>query len=104
MTDVKFQSPQRSYAFTIFVLALTVLSLLIMVASLLPLSEPTLQLLWYYDTIICIIFLIDFFYSLATAPDKTEYFIPFRISKMHSFNWDSSRGQFINDRYIQISI
>jgi voltage-gated potassium channel len=69
------QPPQRSYAFTIFVLALTVLSLGIMVASLMPLSAETLRLLWFYDTIICVIFLIDFFYTLFKAPSKVDYFI-----------------------------
>jgi voltage-gated potassium channel len=75
MTDEINQLPQRSYAFTIFVLALTVLSLLIMLASLMPLSAPTLHLLRIYDTLICVIFLIDFFYSLFKAPKKSDYFI-----------------------------
>ena len=62
-------------SYNIFILVLTVLSLAVMVAMLLPLSEPTLALLSYYDFLICIIFLIDFFYNLFTTPKKSDYFI-----------------------------
>ncbi len=66
---------QHSNAYNIFILVLTVLSLAVMVVMLLPLSEPTLTLLSYYDNIICIIFLVDFFYNLMTTPKKSDYFI-----------------------------
>jgi len=65
----------RSNAYNIFILVLTVLSLVVMVVMLLPLSEATLQLLSYYDTLICIIFLVDFFHNLFRAPKKSDYFI-----------------------------
>jgi voltage-gated potassium channel len=69
-------SPQRhSNAYNIFILVLTVLSLAVMVVLLLPISEPTRQLLSYYDNMICIIFLIDFFVNLSRAPKKSDYFI-----------------------------
>jgi flagellar basal body-associated protein FliL len=69
-------SPRKhSNAYNIFILVLTVLSLAVMVVTMLPLSEATLTLLSYYDNIICIIFLIDFFYNLITTPKKSDYFI-----------------------------
>jgi len=66
---------QHSNAYNIFILVLTVLSLAVMVVMLLPVSEATLELLLNYDTLICIIFLIDFFYNLSKAPKKSDYFI-----------------------------
>ena len=66
---------QHSNAYSIFILVLTVLSLAMMVVMLLPLSDATLQLLSFYDTLICVIFLIDFFLNLRWAPKKSDYFI-----------------------------
>ena len=65
---------QQSNAYYIFILVLTVFSLLIMVLMLLPLSEATIQLLSYYDSLICFIFLIDFFLTLRQTPKKADYF------------------------------
>jgi voltage-gated potassium channel len=65
----------RSNSYNIFILVLTVLSLTIMVVMLLPLSQATLDLLRFYDNMVCIIFLIDFFYTLFTTPKKSDYFI-----------------------------
>jgi len=64
-----------SNAYSIFILVLTVLSLAVMVVLLLPLSEETLKLLSVYDNLICVIFLIDFFYNLSKSPKKSDYFI-----------------------------
>jgi voltage-gated potassium channel len=66
--------PHRSNAYHIFILVLTVCSLLIMVALLLPLSPQTLQLLTVYDNVICGIFLLDFFLALRRAPSRRHYF------------------------------
>ncbi len=66
---------QHSNAYNIFILVLTVLSLAVMVVMLLPVSEATRELLSFYDNLICIIFLIDFFYNLLTTPKKSDYFI-----------------------------
>ncbi len=66
---------QHSNSYNIFILVLTVFSLLVMVALLLPLEETTIRLLQGYDTLICIIFLADFFVSLRAAPNKSDYFI-----------------------------
>jgi voltage-gated potassium channel len=46
-----------------------------MVVLLLPLSDETIKLLSVYDNLICVIFLIDFFYNLKNAPKKSDYFI-----------------------------
>jgi len=69
-------SPRRhSNAYNIFILVLTVLSLVIMVVMLLPLDDSTIGLLQFYDNLICVIFLIDFFHNLRAAPRKSDYFI-----------------------------
>ena len=64
-----------SNAYSIFILVLTLLSLAVMVALLLPVSEATLTLLTVYDNLICVIFLIDFFLNLRGASKKSDYFI-----------------------------
>jgi len=66
---------QHSNAYNIFVLVLTVLSLAIMVVMLLPISDATLTLLSYYDNLICVIFLIDFYLNFKAAPKKADYFL-----------------------------
>jgi voltage-gated potassium channel len=66
---------QHSNAYNIFILFLTVLSLAVMAVMLLPVSDATIQLLSVYDTLICIIFLIDFTLNLRAAPKKSEYFL-----------------------------
>jgi voltage-gated potassium channel len=69
-------SPRKhSNAYNIFILVLTVLSLAVMVVMLLPISDATLQLLSVYDNLICVIFLIDFFLNLRSAPHKSDYFL-----------------------------
>jgi len=67
--------PQRSNAYELFILVLTVFSLIIMVLLILPFSDATLQLLSVYDNVICVVFLVDFFANLFQAPTKSEYFI-----------------------------
>ena len=68
-------APQRSHAYSLFILVLTVVSLIIMVALLLPFTDQTIQLLTVYDNLICAVFLVDFFLNLVHAPNKAEYFI-----------------------------
>jgi voltage-gated potassium channel len=78
MIDVTTQTTKvykTSNAYNIFILVLTVLSLAVMVVMLLPISEATYQLLTFYDTLISIIFLIDFFLNLKAAKKKSDYFI-----------------------------
>jgi voltage-gated potassium channel len=62
-------------AYNLFILVLTVLSLIIMVVMFLPLDDATIGLLQVYDNLICVIFLIDFFLSLRKAASKLDYFV-----------------------------
>jgi voltage-gated potassium channel len=65
----------QSNAYELFILVLTILSLVIMVALLLPmLSKSTTQLLEIYDNAICFVFLLDFGLRLKRAPSKGGYF------------------------------
>lgn len=41
----------------------------------LPLASETIQLLTWYDTFICLIFLVDFYLTLRASPRKSDYFI-----------------------------
>ena len=66
---------KRSNAYELFILVLTVLSLLIMVALLLPLSDATIKVLNVYDNVICVIFLLDFAFNLARSHPKREYVV-----------------------------
>jgi voltage-gated potassium channel len=66
---------QASHAYDLFILVLTVLSLVIMVALLLPLNEPTIQLLRTYDNLICVVFLIDFGLNLSRSHPKRGYLV-----------------------------
>ena len=66
---------QGTNAYDLFILVLTVLSLGVMVVLLLPLSDATIQLLTAYDNVICVVFLLDFFWNLSRARPKREYFI-----------------------------
>ena len=66
----------QSNAYELFILVLTIFSLVIMVALLLPtLSKSTTQLLEIYDNAICFLFLFDFGLRLKRAPSKRGYFI-----------------------------
>jgi voltage-gated potassium channel len=68
-------SPRESNAYSIFMLVLTVLSLVIMVLLLLPLNTATLDVLRAYDNLICIVFLVDFAVNLAASNPKRDYFV-----------------------------
>lgn len=62
-------------AYNLFIIVLTILSLGIMVLLVLPIDEATVELLVWYDNLICIIFLIDFVTNLRRAPTWRTYFI-----------------------------
>ena len=66
---------EPSNAYQIFILVLTVFSLLIMVALLLPLAQATTKLLTVYDNFICVVFMIDFVLNLTRSDSKREYLI-----------------------------
>ena len=75
MTTATSTLDRHSNAYNIFILVLTVLSLAIMVVELLPVSGTTYGLLNFYENLICVIFLIDFFANLRASPKKSDYFI-----------------------------
>lgn len=62
-------------AYNLFIMLLTILSLAIMVAIVLPLDSATIRLLQVYDNLICLIFLADFAVNLKRAPTPRSYFI-----------------------------
>ncbi len=66
---------EHSNAYNIFIVVLTIISLIIMVLMFLPLNDETLGLLQVYDNLICVIFLIDFTLNLRATPKKSDYFI-----------------------------
>lgn len=66
---------RQSNAYELFILVLTLYSLVVMVALLLPwMSASTVQLLGVYDNLICLVFLVDFGLRLKTASSKRGYF------------------------------
>jgi voltage-gated potassium channel len=66
---------EHSNSYNIFMVFLTVFSLVIMVLLILPLNEATLSVLRFYDNAICVIFLFDFAGNLAASRPKRDYFI-----------------------------
>jgi voltage-gated potassium channel len=76
---VESQEPtthEYSNAYELFILVITIYSLLIMVALLLPnLSPATVTVLQVYDNAICVLFLFDFGLRLKRAPSKRAYFL-----------------------------
>src|SRR3954469_14478669 len=66
---------QSGNAYSIFILVLTVMSLVTMVLLWLPFSAATAGLLRFYDNTVCVIFLIDFCLALRRAPSKQRYFL-----------------------------
>ncbi len=75
MAQDTHSSHEHSNAYNLFIFVLTIISLVIMVVMFLPLTDATIDLLQFYDTLICIIFLIDFFLNLKWATKKSDYFI-----------------------------
>jgi voltage-gated potassium channel len=74
MSDKPTAMRQHGNAYEIFILVVTILSLMIMAALLLPLDEATVTALLVWDNLICLIFLADFVYSLSSSHPKSEYF------------------------------
>lgn len=70
------ETGKLSNAYELFILLLTILSLAIMVALVLPtLSSATVTLLNVYDNAICFIFLFDFGLRMRRAPSKRGYLV-----------------------------
>jgi voltage-gated potassium channel len=75
MTATTTGMREHGNAYEIFILVLTLGSLLVMVLLLLPLPPAVLDILTFYDNLICVIFLADFAYNLSGSHPKSEYFI-----------------------------
>jgi len=75
MVEPVIRVRQHSNSYQIFILVLTVLSLVIMALLLLPLSPATHETLRFYDNVICGIFLLDFTLSLLGSHPRSEYFV-----------------------------
>ena len=61
--------------YNLFIIILTVLSLIILLFLMLPMSKRTTELLLVYDNLICVVFLFDFAYNLRHSTSKRSYFI-----------------------------
>jgi len=66
---------EHGNAYNIFILVLTIGSLVVMALLLLPVDDNTRQLLTVYDNAICVVFLGDFAYNILGAKPKRGYFI-----------------------------
>ncbi len=75
MNQRKTAEALHGTAYNLFMIGLTILSLVVMVAILLPLDPATIRLLQVYDNLICFIFLADFAVNLKRAPTPRSYFI-----------------------------
>jgi voltage-gated potassium channel len=75
MTTLAATTRTHRPSYEIFMLVITVMSLGIMAAILLPLDEQTLHVLTFYDNLICFIFLADFAYNITGSHPRSEYFI-----------------------------
>jgi voltage-gated potassium channel len=65
----------HSNVYNIFILVLTIGSLVLMVMLLLPIDDATRQVVTLYDNLICVVFLIDFALNLAGARPTRAYLI-----------------------------
>jgi voltage-gated potassium channel len=74
-TEAKPIVREHGNAYNIFILLLTIQSLVVMVLLLLPLSDAMHGTLFFFDNAICVIFLIDFAYNLTGSTPKRQYFI-----------------------------
>ena len=66
---------EHGNAYNLFILLLTVFSLVVMALLVLPLDPQTHQLLFFYDNAVCVIFLLDFAYNITGSKPKRQYFI-----------------------------
>ena len=75
MTSEVAPKSKFSNSYELFILLLTILSLLDMVALLLPRMAPaTVRLLEIYDTVLCLVFLCDFALRMKRASSPGAYF------------------------------
>jgi voltage-gated potassium channel len=69
---------EHGNAYNIFILVLTIYSLVVMVLLVLPIQQAVRDLLNVYDNVICVLFLGDFVYNLAGSRPRRAYFIQAR--------------------------
>ena len=78
-TSMPDQSPpvrfEHSNSYNIFILVLTVMSLIVMALLILPLPDAVHQVLAVYDNLFCVVFLADFALNWTRAERKRDYFI-----------------------------
>jgi len=67
--------PVHSASYDLFILVLTVFSLLVAVGLILPLKPAADAILLFVDFILCAFFLFDFLISLQRAPNKVDYLV-----------------------------
>ncbi len=75
MTAQAPEMREHGNSYNIFILVLTIFSLVIMALLLLPITPAERDLLTTYDNVVCVIFLIDFAMNLAGSKPKRAYFI-----------------------------
>ena len=78
MTTDRPVQREHGNAYNIFILVLTIFSLILMVVLLLPIDQQTRELVNLYDNIVCVIFLIDFAINLSGSRPRRAYFIDSR--------------------------
>jgi voltage-gated potassium channel len=66
---------EHGNAYNIFILVLTVFSLVLMVILLLPIDQQTRELVNLYDNVVAVIFLIDFVINLSGSRPRRAYFV-----------------------------
>jgi voltage-gated potassium channel len=69
---------EHGNAYNIFIMVLTIFSLVIMFLLILPVSEAERDLLLLYDNTACVIFLIDFVINLRRSKPKRAYLVDAR--------------------------
>src|SRR5262245_30050036 len=69
------EAGEHGLPYRIFLLGLTVMSLVIMALLLLPLGQATIDVLIVYDNLICAVFAFDFAFNLARSHPRRDYLI-----------------------------
>ena len=73
---------EHGNAYNLFILLLTVFSLVVMVLLVLPLDPQTHQLLFFYDNAVCVVFLLDFAYNITgSRPKRAVLHPPARLAR-----------------------
>jgi voltage-gated potassium channel len=75
MTSATPSTRHHGNAYEIFILVVTVASLAVMAALILPVSEQTRIALNFWDNLICFIFLGDFAYNITGSRPRRQYFL-----------------------------